>query len=476
MSSNILDSAVREVREGLKRELPWGFLASSLVALLGRYSTGLSLPVACDEILELHQAESKEEERKSYYEAVVVGISQEAPEVWLAELDDGRHMALFAHSKVVGRFESGIRLRFCADTADSFLRTQTYEEALGYATAVLKRNCGRAGSGCNAREEAHSAVDISKMGQQRGESAETPSQKTQQIGDREVEMVVLPTPNVALDMECVSAVSLGIGEAMENFTLQRVWDERSLAPAYIFARVVAVEQERRYIRLQDDCGQACESQPSVQWLLHKDQWSYGEMIEEGWFVLLERACVQPNGTSFFVIAKEHTVVLFKRTDGYVAGGAELDREWRAVKRRRKEADLRESMTAVDGWTLKEQTEASAQKEVVVFARAGRATVMEQAVMSEMECEEGVRIRVMGDDTMDACGGVQRGDELLFEGVKWTRGGRTMASESGGGWAARKVHNVSTMEAALHSGLVRRVMPVAEVVRLVEDGGEGGGGR
>lgn len=294
-------------------------------------------------------------------------------------------------------------------------------------------------------------VGMRQMGQGRSESADTPSQKTQ-TGDKELDMVVLPTAMIALDVDSVEGLRVKMGEAMEKFTLQRVWDERSVAPGYIYALVVEVDEEGKYIRLQDEGVQEQEgwcSQPSVEWVLQKEQWGYCEMIERGWFVLLERACVQPNGNSFFVIAKEHTVVYFKRAGEMVEG------EGRAAKRRRKEVSARESMTAVDERALKQVANAPAQREFVVYARAGRTAALEAWATHEIECEHGASIRVA------AAGGgeraVQLGDELLFEGVRW--------SVRSGGWTARRVRNVCTMDAALHSALVRRLRRVSDVALL-----------
>ncbi|CAN8061336.1 unnamed protein product [Agarophyton chilense] len=456
MSSNVLQAPVAEIQRKLKRNLPWGSVAASLVSLLRRYSAGLSLSVACDEILAQHQSQLQSEEFPTHFHAVVIQVSAEPPEIWLIRLTNGRYVAFYAHSKLLARFKPGVSFSFPSE-AMKYSRQSVQIETLAFARKALS-SVSTLGVNPKERENARSPVDVAQLNRDPTEHAEALVKKSLSMTSS-ISAAVLPTPTVLIDLDSLPANAFNVKGPVESFTLQRVWNERSLAPKYIFARVVQV-QEGKHIRIQDQSPGIPSTQPSVLWLLHEDQYSYANMIEKGCHVLLERPVVQPNGNSFFVIANECTTCFYRKLTSAikiipqpVSLGTVIVPESPPRKRLRRDPDLSKSLSVVDSHALAQLLEPHLQGDLVVFSKAVGRPVIENANLAEIRCLDRVCIRVVGTEMVTRCKSVLPGNQLLFEGVRWVVASVTFGSQTSAGWAASSFHNLSSLSSILHSPLL-----------------------
>ncbi|KAI0559089.1 hypothetical protein FGB62_169g218 [Gracilaria domingensis] len=459
MSSCMLQAPVLEIQKKLKlkRQLPWGYVAASLVSLLRRYSTGLSLSVVCDEILAQHQSQRQGEEcEQTHCRAIIVRVTKEPPEIWLIHLADGRYVAFYAHSKLFSRFKPGVSFSFPSNALGFSSCEDVQAEALAHARKALNSSPTSFATP-KAADRALSPVDIAKLNHAPNSLVESPSSKSTSLIPT-LSAVILPTPTVLVDLDSVPSNTLNLNEPIESFTLQRVWNERSLHPSYIFARVVEVNPKNKHIRIQDQSSDLSITQPSVLWLLHENQYSYADMVEEGCFVLLERPAVQPNGNSFFVIANECTTCYYRKFSS--AAKTNLRSLPRATiivpespprkRQRRRDPDLSQSQNPVDSRALTQLLEPHLQKEFVLVSVAERQPIIEDVHLAEVQCPNNVRIRIVGREMVKRCNSVSPGDQLLFEGVRWVAASTTLGSQTTAGWAASSFHNVSSLSSVLQS--------------------------
>lgn len=467
MSTNILEIPITKIQKKLSTHLPWSLIASNLVSLLSRYSTGLSFPVVCDEILALRKSAEKQPQLPISHRASIVRISTESPEVWLLRLQDGRHVAFYAHSKFTARFVPGVSFSFYALVPDTPSRRPNEVEALSVAKSLLSDSSSTASTPVeSAKGSTQSPVDITKL--HHAEAAHTPSQHaSNQLP--QMACAILPTPNVLLNFDSVPPASLNLNEPIERFTLQRVWDERTCSPAFIYALVVDIGSKPTIIRLQDQQSQQSISQPSVQWILHDHQSSYIHMVHVGCFVVLEKPAVVPDGNSFSVVANEHTICFYRNPPSKPKLYLEphlpttiLVPESPPRKRRRTDLDLSLSEARVDANSLANLHEPQNQKDLVVITRAVSRPSIEDPFLTEICCVSDVRIRILGEKTVQRCASIYPGDQLVFQGVNWIAGSHTIGSQTSAGWFAKSFQNLSTLCSILYSPLARYMMSAEDV--------------
>ena len=378
---------------------------------------------------------------------------------------------MYAHSRHVARFSSGVNIRFAATVMDPRTEIPLYAESVAIAkqTFAMQSTFVSATSDSNQagakRSDLRSPVDITKV--RRSQTADTPSQQT---NVPQITHAVLPTVLVIFDLDSLPPSHLGLADPLPSYNLQRVWNERSLTPAAIYAAVVEVSQDEAYVRLQDPCN-SIHDQPSVLWRLEQSHIPFLHMLQVGCTVLLTQPTIQPTGNSFDVNFTDDTLCFYRAAP--VQQPQQLSEPCSAPPQKRRRVsdtpstDFSSPTSPMDTHTLATLSDIDAARDLVVFAQIVAMPVQEDAHVIAMSCTNGITMRLVGKETCERATQLRIGDQVLFQSVNWTSASRSLPSQTPAGWAASHVDNLSTMRGVLHASFVRNVVRLRDVHRIMQ---------
>ena len=482
MPANSLERPVAQLQPLLNPPPPWGFVARHLVALLAAYSTGLSFQVAADEVSAAWARHRRARAaRPRVLTATVTHVAPGPPEVWLVRTADAAaaDAAVYAHSNYSGvvapRAVVALDARCLVAppaprgaVADHvrLVRTAFRDAAdeAARAPATPERKPRRGAS--------ESPVDVIKFAAKsaRAQTAATPSQQFDaQVPGGAVTQVVMPTPYVFFDLDSIRPGALGLDEPPEAFSLQRVWNERTLTPRWVYAVVAQVkwEEENAVVRLHDFTDAEEADQPSVLCTLPKELGSLAELLEPGYHVLFGNLAVEPNGNSFNLACTALTTCYYSRKT--CAGPSDtVDKavmrditniSGREGKRRRTDAVLSQASSVVSTRQVSGLASPQAQEEFVCHARVVAATKKQGDISATLTCEDGVTVTVAGPRLIQQAMRANVGDEFLFQEMKFVSKGVSTDGIEGCGWVAGCMDNLSTMTGVLFSPIVRQLEPL-----------------
>lgn len=461
-SENILTLSISKVSALLKENtIPWSFLAQQLVHLFKRYSTGLSVHIATDEILAAwNRKSSRNKPTQSMFRiANIVDITTD-PEVWIIRLSDAKHIALFAHSSVIGRFNINHRIVISQpDSISSALTTEALKIVKdAFRTQKKSQNVDAALTEPKLSNSTDSPGDVRDTNNIfNPQCADTPSQPQSNDLYETLKEIVLPSKHIWYDLNSIDKSSLRLQNPMNSYTLQHVWNTRSLQPKWIYAIVVqVVSTPTSFIRLQDPCEDP-SSQPSVIWKLDKTDKITTNLLKPGDAVLLMEMGVVPTGDSFKIFSTPKTIQYYKPS-GIVdditfvtENESDNDEEVqsRPTKRPRTELNPMKSMNAVTTETLYNIKEPFCSSgHCVAIARITKDPVFEDDTVS-FESEGKVLIQMKGLDFVRILQSTRAGDELLLYGLRKDEMDNHVPNEMKK-WTATGVENITTMDGVLHA--------------------------
>lgn len=465
ITENILTLSISKVSTLLSDKLiPWSFLAQQLVNLFKRYSTGLSVHIATDEILAAWNRKSSfnKQTQLLFRIATIVEITQD-PEVWILRLSDEKHIALFAHSSVIGRFQpnnrivisqpefisSALTVEALKIVKDAFHDQRTFDQS----SKNKVRNKKKLSTSANSLGDVTNNIKHLKP-----QCADTPSQQ-QSIDLYEVlKEIVLPSKHIWYDLNTIDESSLYLQYPMNAYTLQHIWNQRSLQPKWIYAIVVqVVSTPTPFIRLQDPCEDP-SSQPSVVWTLDKTDKITINLLKPGDAVLLMDMVVTPTGDSFKISSTPKTVQYYKPSGivddiPFIAEDESENNEdiqSRPIKRPRTENNPMKSMSAVTTETLDNIKEPFCSSgHCVAVARITKDPVFEADNSVSFESKGNVLIQMKGHDFVRILQPARAGDELLLYGLRKDELDNNVPKDMKK-WTATGVENITTMEGVLHA--------------------------
>lgn len=484
MASNLLEAPVATLQTVLKPPAPWGFVARHLVSLLKSYSTGLSFQVAADEISVAWKKQCRTaQSRPRVLTGTITHVARGPPEVWLVRLADATEIAVYAHSNYFGTVASGTIVSFAADRLQEPASAQgVVPEQVRLVRGVLRDSSTGT---CDAPQgvktpianvkgtTSQSPVDVMKFPTKNAQpqNAETPSQVVDPVDPGgTLTRIVMPTPSIFFDLESVSPIALGLSESPQAFSLQRVWNERSLTPNWIYATVVQVEREAETIvSLQDLLMDENADQPSVSWRLSEELKGIAEVLEPGFHVLLRSCLVQPNGNSFDILCSPHTTCYYM-TKLNTKCPVTLRRPFlqditntgpRNLKRRRTDSDLSMITTDITTKHVAALANPECQAEFATHARVIQAPSRQDANVTTIQCQHGISVRVVGPKMARRAMQTTVGDEILLQGMTYETQSLSGEVRTPRGWIAGCMDNISTMPGVLFSPIVRHLVPLKQ---------------
>lgn len=452
MTLNSLIRTTTLLNRSLNRSTPWSELVIPLLALLKLYSTGLSLPLVTDELtilrrpprtsgkVELHQAKLLEQAT--------------CPDVWKLSLSDGRHLILFVHSavsKLSLPIPTGVTLTFAAALCTPWHYTTAHEEVLHLAVRNLKAQSARDNTG-------NASV---------AQRAETLSQ----AGEAPPKWVCYPTSSVLFHLHTFPAQSVGLPLGLEQYTLQKVWDERSLAPLAIYAHVTNVDCDSHSVLLQDSMN-LNTSQPSVQCRFAEPHRPFLPILQPGCKLLLLNTVIEPTGGSFHVQTTPFTVCMFCEappqsilsdalTSDYVDPKQTGSVLQPPLKRVRPDSNLSLSVSPVGANSLSSLQNPASQAPFVVHGRLTE-NLSESPETNKLVIFKCGITKFRLKEASGRLHQFQEGDELVFTGVQWSDEYKELAP-----WVAEEVANISAMRSILFAPFMTNRVQGAEVLRRLE---------
>lgn len=501
-SFTVLDTPVDRLQTLLKPPLPWSFVAGQLVALLKRYSNGLSFEIAAEEISsawQAHENQTIHEDPSLFMSGKILAIAPGPPELWLARLSDSSIVAWFAHSSLERRFKIGTEFSFATSEAmevannspdSEFLRlareafegissgVYTSPECVDSSTKTDPHStpAKRVPRHMPGEGSSQSPADITKFPSLGEKKAITPSQVPESNLTSGLKKVLLPTARIYADLDTIDHAVIGLLEPPESFSLQRVWNERSLTPSWIFASVVEVNELHLSIRLQNPSLNQVSDQPSVLWRLAPEFNGLANILKSGFEVLLQNPSVEPTGSSFELLCLPHTSCYYRRKQcpGVLEkeSGPDSVQATRPTKRRRVEPDLAELITTVTTKELSQLICPESQSVLTVHSRVIAPPEAQGSIVSILSCEHDVRIRVTGLRMVEKSTSIQPGDEILFRDVVWVPPVISFGSQTLAGWFAQSFENLSVMNGFLLSSFTRIVHRMNSISDLSSHIGKG----
>lgn len=488
MATNILAAPVAKLQSELKTPAPWGFVARHLVSLIKSYSTGLPFEVAAHEVSVAWKKHCKTAQScPRVLTGTITHVAYGSPEVWLVRLEDATEVAVYAHCNYSGTVAPASVVSFAAANV---LEPRSAQGAVPEHVRMVRYALRKASTGSDGEtngvqtptknvEETNSQspVDVMKFASRKGQpqNAATPSQVVDPADPGgSVTRVVLPTPNIFFDLESISPAALGLKEPPRAFSLQRVWNERTLTPSWIYAAVVDVEREEDCIvRFQDLPTDDVADQPSVLWRVPRELDGVIGVLKPGFHVLLRNPLVQPTGESFEVLCAPHTTCYYvakSTTKRLVTLLRPVLQEItntgpRAVKRQRVDQDLSQSTTVVDMKQVEDLANPESQPEFVTHARVTGAPKKEDSYLTAVPCQHGVVVRVVGQKMARRAAQCTVGDEILLQGMIWAMPSNSSGGPEPTGWIAGSIDNLSSMTGVLWSPLVRHIVSLRDVALL-----------
>lgn len=481
MPTNILEAPVAKLQSELKTPAPWGFVARHLVSLIKSYSTGLSFEVAAHEVSVAWKRHCKTAQSSPRVLTGTITHIAYAPEVWLVRLPDETEVAVYAHCNYFGTVAPGSVVSF---TAANVLQPRSAQSVVPEHVRIVRHalrdastrsHDGTKGVQTPTKDvqetNSQSPVDITKFVSRKGQlqNAATPSQVIDP-GDPggTVTRVVLPTPNIFFDLDSINAAALALNEPPQAFSLQRVWNERSLTPSWIYAAVVDVERGEDWaVRLQDLSTDDVADQPSVLWRVPAELEGIAGVLEPGFHVFLRNPLVQPTGESFEVLCAPHTTFYYvaKLTTKRLVTPLKpvlqdiSNIRPRAVKRRRVDQDLSQTPTVIGMKQVADLGNPESQPEFVTHARVTGAPSKEESYLTALPCQYGIVVRVVGQKMARRAAQCIVGDEILLQGMIWATPSPSSEGPEPIGWIAGSIDNLSSMTGILWSPLVRHLIPL-----------------
>lgn len=240
------------------------------------------------------------------------------------------------------------------------------------------------------------------------------------FGDRKCKLS-LPTEVIAFERTSIPH---------HCFTLQRVWDERQLAPNFINASIVEVQNgPDAHLRLADE---ASLSQPSVLFKLGEELRELTTLLVPGEEIVLERPVVCPTGASFELFYGSHTVV-----------SVVADPESLRSRKRARTATLHTDdcvfladIQRIPGLQVGAKASGLATVEVATDDASGE---------TKLQCVGGVRIAMTATGVQ-----LHPGYLIWFKAATW----------DGQGWTSTHSINLSELVGVLHAPFVRDIVPLS----------------
>lgn len=384
----------------------WSTLSVRLLRLLNLYSTGLTFTIAshiltvpCDRTLPT---------------AHLILTSRPPAVVWQLRLSDGTSVAHIPTPSHAALFSPPARLTLPAVPPPP---TSDGADALRAVSAVLRSKRSPL-TPADVRATADTSINVD----------DATSRPT----------TYLPRGPLLFDLSALPSDALPLPP--QAYTLQSVWDARSLHPPALSAIVVERSAYPPLLRLQDPPGTG-DSQPVVDWPLGEAYATLSMAIHPGMRVLLLNARVEPTASSFMVHADQDTVLLA----GWNDDGSGIHRKDKNAEASKSSDNcLKKSVALVDV------------VDVVSAAHCRLVSVRRTARECQLITTAGLLVVPRGPTTA----ALVRGDELVALEVR----------PSEDGWVAREVTNLSTMTAVLFAPFVRDVVRVRAVRnRMITDG-------
>lgn len=449
MTGNILLRSIKLLQESISVEHPWSILVTKLLRLLKLYSTGLTLSIARDHFNHQRCAVLP---RFSTYSARLVEVV-DSPFVWQLHLNNGLQVAHFPHALFMSKGRPGLSLTIATAPSEPSMHTTAETDALRIAIAAL-----------SGRLVSHLAVHCPQDMKSIPQSAETPSQSANPLPTS----VCFPTLAVLFHLDTFPLSLLGLTLPVHEFTLQRVWDTRDLAPPAVYARVVYIDVQSEIIGLQDSSF-STTSQPSVQFSLSGERASLINALVEGCRLLLLRPTVIPTGNSFNLMLNESTICFcggYKEESCLNSLYNVRDEEFEIpplAKRPRTDDDLSKTKNTVTIASVLALSQPELQPPLVVHTRLTKRPLQDREDLKTwiLSCDE-VNVKFHG--FVSDFNHFTEGDELVLSGLQ-LRIGTNSKKE----WVASQVDNLSTMSAVLFAPFVRSFVNGAEVRRRLAVG-------
>lgn len=442
MVKNTLLHPVSELQKSRLTDSSWAFLVSHLLRLLKLYSTGLSLPVILDHICSSQRTVSLS---PSFRSARIDGIAN-SPNIWLLSLDDGSQVAHYPHSLFISRVHVGMTFSILSKFPDPGLQTRAEIDALRLAAAILSKS---------STAPIRSPQDVKSIAQ----PAETPSQSA----DFTLKSVGFPTLAVLFHLNTFPFAAFGLTDPVASFTLQRVWNERSLLPMAVYSQVVSIDLTSGVVHLQD-CPEAHSAQPVVRCLFTGGREMLLSALKPGCRLLLLSPDVHPNGSSFDLSTNESTTCAFSNTPDVDCSsliGNELDSKERLLKRARTDFDLSKSTSPLYISSMLSLSHPDLQPPLVVHTRVVKPPCREaHHPNSWIVFVDTIAVRIR--ETFDDLSHFYEGDEILLSGFQ-------SCKQSPTGWVADSVDNLSTSKAVLYAPFLRKVVDSTAIRRYLQEG-------
>lgn len=415
MTRNSLDKAVSELQKcNCVGSISWSTLALHLVRLLKLYSSGLSLPIVIDHLISYQHKESP---CTQILEAKIVAVIQ-SPPVWLISfLDNPNHVHAHIPDSSFRHVSLPIGTRLTISLEHSFQNV----------------SCRTA-----AETDALNAVQVRIHSDRKSDKLHTSVPTSLSFSSRS---------KILFHLDSFPRKKLPLSSSLESFTLQRVWNERSLYPEAVYASIVDTTLNPLSVRLQD-INPKDSSQPSVECHFSPHFIPFIQQFLPGQKLLLLSPIVHPTETTFSLTLSDDSVCFHSQGADISSDEAHQDSknadggaEQRPSKRLcvKKDSYSNDRLSPLDASSLVNRQYSSNQK-LVVHGRLTRRPTVSTVLPSisgnlQFNCEP-VQITVM--QTVHTQDDYCVGDEVLFSGVQW----------NDGFFFAEDAANLSTMNAIL----------------------------
>lgn len=444
MTSNTLAHPTALLRKSLKAAQPHSVIISQLLHLLNLYSNGLTLSIALDHIASGRKSSSSP---SSVQVAHIVEVAAPSPSVWHLSFSNGSKVAHFPDSSVTHlKVNPGVCITLATPFTDSSTYNSAYEVALKIAIKCLRHPL-------ITRTDDNSSDDVDDM-----VAAETPSQS----GCALPTAVSFATVALLFHLDTFPISTLQLSLPIHHYTLQKVWNDRTLTPDAVYAHVYHVDVPNCILRLQDSPCLAT-SQPSVNFHLSLQRSPLIHTLQPGNILLLLSPIATPTGSSFDLAATGDTVCMFSKGSADEVNSSPLPHDeielQRATKRKKVDEDLSKSSTFISLERVLRLSEPQLQPPLVVHARLVKKPVLFQDEVDHWVFGFGcvdVKVKVHYFNMENAS--FLEGDEIILRGLTMNPFHQ---------WIVDELYNISTMTAILYAPFIQTVVDGHEIRRCID---------
>jgi hypothetical protein len=438
----------------------WSWACRELVSLLRRYSTGLPLGMAADELIAALQAERRTETDPAIWVGEVLSVLAGDSPAWLMKMSgisrDRRVLAWQHSSHAALHVNSGIRLRIVSQALQMDPSAQ-----LQLLAKIFPKN------------DDLQACSL----------------------EHAIERILLPSRHVVCEIALESDQTKTLPfpengrELLWGSSLIKVWNTRNTFPDWVSGKIVSISHDS--LRIEDIDG-STSTQHTVDVVLDPMDVAFSRLVNIGEFLLLRAPLVIPCGNSFTLRIASHTVLyvlprlfcsLFhdpstSRQSDNPDALAQLAVDTQPIKRRRvaastlrvKDGKLVDLNCRITPTHVKALPDPGSEPAFDMLAIVLTTPEISSAEFDDEDCDfyvrlnlsEGLTVRLPTKRQVTGLEGtdIVAGHVLWLEKLRWVD---DVDDCSAGEWTANSFVDVSSLRGVLWSPFVRRVVPVAFLV-------------